>query len=384
MRLLYITNNRFPNEKANGLQIAKMCEAFLEAKINFTILVPERKQTENVKTSDPQKFYKLREKVPIKRLRCLDLLNHHWIPGPTAWYLQTLTFFLNFRLQRRRLITKDTLIYTRSAGILAFLGKRTPWFFEAHTFPKTRFGQIYQKWTLKKAAGLVCISEGIAKKYKRLAPNIPTIIAHDAVDLKLFSKLPSKDTARKKLKLPPKKPIVLYTGSPYEWKGVFTLAKATAKLPNVTTIFLGGRAQESDFKKLSVAAPHALCLPFVPHDMVPVYLAAADLLILPNSARDPISREDTSPLKLFEYLASGRPILASRVPALQNVLTQKESFFFKPDNSKDLQTQIQKALNSSPTQIQAKTKAAYQKSQNHSWKKRTKQILNFMLKSTYE
>lgn len=379
MHLVYIANNRFPSEKANGLQIAKMCEAFVETNIEFLFVGPKRKQTENISTFDPQKFYKLRQKIPTKQLWCVDLLEHHWLPGPSAFFLQTLTFLINFRLQRRRFITRDTIIYSRSITVLPFLSKKNPYFFEAHTFPKTRLGQIFQKWILKKSAGIVCISEGIFEKYHRLIPNARILIAHDAVDLELFQNLTDKKIARQELDLPLDKPLILYTGSPFPWKGVFTLAEATAPLKNITTVFLGGRAKEPDFQKLRAAAPHALTLPFVPHNKVPLYLAAADLLILPNSAHDPISREDTSPLKLFEYLASGRPILASRVPSLQNILTDQEAYFFNPDDPIDLREQITTIL-TNLEQSATKTARAHQKAKLHTWKNRAHNIIDFMLK----
>lgn len=380
MHLVYIANNRFPSEKANGLQIAKMSEAFIEAGVDFLFISPKRKQTENIPDPDPQTFYKLRQKIPIKQLWCLDLLEHHWLPGPSAFFLQTISFFINLRLQRRRLFKPLTIVYSRSIGVLPFLPRKISYFFEAHTFPKTRLGQIYQKWILKKSAGIICISEGIAQKYRRLTPSANLLIAHDAVDLELFKNLSDQKTARQKLNLPLDKPLVLYTGSPFSWKGVFTLAKATAPLKNISTVFLGGRAKEPDFLKLRAAAPHALTIPFVSHDKVPLYLAAADLLILPNSALDPISREDTSPLKLFEYLASDRPILASRVPALLNILTKKEAYFFEPDNPLDLRQQIT-AILSNPEKSTIRTYSAHQKAKQNTWGKRARNIINFMLKS---
>jgi glycosyltransferase involved in cell wall biosynthesis len=412
--LLYLSNNRFPTEKAHGLQIAKTCESFIkqlskessdeqDSDEPLLFVGPKRIQTTCVTTESPQEFYKLDCEIPVKRIWSLDLLQKSWMPGASAYMLQSLTFLLNFALQKRKLSRtktgKDTCTsYTRSILIpLAFLFSKDLWLFEAHTFPKTPLGQAYQRWLLKKSRGLVCISQGLAEKYKKLlGKSCPPIhIAHDGVDLDAFQNTPSQTQARKELNLPLDKKIILYTGSPFPWKGVFTLADGIAKIAENTdtlTIFLGGNPDESYFKDLqnhlkkiaptnNLADTNALALPFVPYEQVPLYMAAADILVIPNSAKNPISREDTSPLKLFEYMASGKEILASAVPALQNVLTEKEAWFFTPDDPTSLAQTLQKILSQTAKDpSNKKGPAAAALAANYSWSQRTKGILNFISK----
>src|ERR1700683_1585425 len=64
--------------------------------------------------------------------------------------------------------------------------------------------------------------------------------------------------------------------------------------------------------------------------------AAADVLVLPNSGKYSISVRDTSPLKLFTYMASGKPIVASDLPSIREVLTDETATFFKADDPEDL------------------------------------------------
>jgi len=64
---------------------------------------------------------------------------------------------------------------------------------------------------------------------------------------------------------------------------------------------------------------------------LPRVLTAADVLVLPNSAKDENAAKYTSPLKAFAYLASGKPIVASDVPALHEVL--KDNALFVEPNS---------------------------------------------------
>ena len=65
-------------------------------------------------------------------------------------------------------------------------------------------------------------------------------------------------------------------------------------------------------------------------------MKSADILVIPNKQGDKASEEYTSPLKLFEYMASHRPIISSDLPSLREILTEKEALFFKPDSPGDL------------------------------------------------
>ena len=67
-KLYYIANARMPNEKAHGIQIAKMCEAFIVRGINFTLVVPHRSTyAQSLKT-----FYGLSSDVPLIKIFTFD------------------------------------------------------------------------------------------------------------------------------------------------------------------------------------------------------------------------------------------------------------------------------------------------------------------------
>ena len=76
---------------------------------------------------------------------------------------------------------------------------------------------------------------------------------------------------------------------------------------------------------------------------VPNYLNSSDILLLPSSAKSKKSREYTSAMKLFEYLASGIPIIASNIPSNTEILTgDKNCILFNPDDSDSLVREIKK------------------------------------------
>jgi glycosyltransferase involved in cell wall biosynthesis len=116
---------------------------------------------------------------------------------------------------------------------------------------------------------------------------------------------------------------------------------------------------------------------FVSHHRIPTYLFAGDVLILPNSANHPLS-ETTSPLKLFEYMASKRPIVASALGNISSVLQHKKNALLaKPDDPQSFITGI-KYLFEHPSVATALADRAYEKVQYFDWDERAKRILEFI------
>ena len=107
---------------------------------------------------------------------------------------------------------------------------------------------------------------------------------------------------------------------------------------------------------------------------IPIWLKAADILVLPNSALEKIGAVYTSPLKLFEYMASGTPIVASAVPALAEVLGKSEAVFFEPDNANALAEVLKNSLANFPW-LEVRASAALKKVQQFTWTKRAEFIL---------
>lgn len=358
MNFLYITNSRLPTERAHGLQISKTCEALIKKGVDLTLLIPARKQTANLRGKKIESFYDLNVKIKTKKLFTIDLLIG-FFPKNLAYILQTFSFSVAefFYLLRHDF----DIIYTRefsSAVALCFLKKN--WFFEAHKFPKTFAGKFLHKLVLKKASGLVCISDGLALKYKKLIRNLKIIIANDGVDLNDF-----KNTKNHT------KGLILYTGSPYSEKGVYTLADASIGFKNI--VFVGGYEKDPEFIEFKNYAKHAKVLAHLQHKDMVELISKAEILVIPNSAKSEYSKNETSPLKLFEYMASGKKIVASDVPSLKSVLNENMAWFFKADDSKDLKRVLQIALNSKDTKgLLARKEAA-----KYAWSERAKIILNF-------
>jgi glycosyltransferase involved in cell wall biosynthesis len=141
-----------------------------------------------------------------------------------------------------------------------------------------------------------------------------------------------------------------YAGHLYPWKGVDLVIEAVAGLQDIRALIVGGHEQEPDLARVRALAEERFCSQrvtftgMVPPPDVAARLRQADVLVLPNPPST-LSREFTSPLKLFEYMASGRPIVASDLPSLREVLTDgRNALLFAPADPQALTAAIRRIM----------------------------------------
>ncbi|MGH9411604.1 MAG: glycosyltransferase family 4 protein, partial [Vicinamibacterales bacterium] len=176
-------------------------------------------------------------------------------------------------------------------------------------------------WRL--AEGYVTITAGLLGELeRRYGPRPHTAVVPDGTALGAPLPDPSTESDR---------PFTIgYAGHLYPWKGVEMIIEAALALPDARALIVGGHDREPDLERLKVYARDLDCADgveftgAVPPADVARHLARADALVLPNR-RSAISDRFTSPLKLFEYMTAGRPIVASDLPSIREVLTHERN-----------------------------------------------------------
>jgi hypothetical protein len=113
------------------------------------------------------------------------------------------------------------------------------------------------------------------------------------------------------------------------------LFAAAALLPKDTRIAVIG-AEEKDIPELHRLYPDSMFIPFRPYKEVADNQAAADVLLLPNTGQNAMSARYTSPLKLFTYMASGIPIVASDIPSVREIVDDASALLVAPDDAEAL------------------------------------------------
>jgi len=379
VKIIYITNNRIPTEKAHGFQVIKMCEAFSNAGIEVELLAPRRF---NSIKENPFSYYNIRETFKIRKTFVIDLIPLSKYLGAFANFVESITFAL-FSLSGLSRADAD-VIYTRdqfSGWFLSFFKKR--FVYEVHSFP--RHVALYRRiW--KKAHKIIVITSALKNLViKEGIPENKILIAPDAVDLKIFESINAdKDELRAELNLPKDSFLVGYVGKfkTLEMeKGIKTMIEALPLSGNETKmVFVGG--EESEIKEYKMFSnrfnvlPQCIFISYQPHAKVIRYIKAMDALVIPFPNK-PHYAFYASPLKLFEYMASGRPIIASSLPALREILNDKNALFFKPDDAPDLARAI-KMLKSSQMLGYHLSQQALADVKEYTWDNRARRILDFM------
>ncbi len=373
MKLIYISNTRMPHNRAHSIQVAKMAEAFNKT-LPTTLIVPLKLNSSREKT---YLRYNISSRFNITYIPSIDFIFMNL--GIFFFYLQSFTYsFLavlySLFLQKEYYYTRD--IFSSFFLCISRFVHRKKVFYEIHGEP-TRFEKLFVKWTLHRLDGIIFLNNYIAEYYSDMNKNV--MIAQDGVDLSLFAKKEERKLLRQKLNLAKDKKIVMYSGHLYKWKGIFTLLDSTAYLPESYAIYiLGGTQDDIARVKHYISAngiKNVTLLGYVDYGNVAQYLLAADILVLPNSSKSKFSNIYTSPLKLFEYMASGNIIVATDVPSSREILNKKNSILVQPDNPEDLAAGIKRAANTKASRLAEK---CLEDVTSYSWDERAKNILEFI------
>lgn len=337
MRILYLADIRFPLERANGIQSMETCHAL--ATRGHAVSMAVRPDT-TTPPRDPYAFYGL-PRVETLRIETAAVF------GPaSARRIGYLTFALGRSLGGAR----QDVVLTRDLGVASLLVRippafRTPVVYEAHGIAAdeaaarpgllsgaeaaspaklrrlaARDGEVWRR-----AEGYVTITAGLQHELeRRFGARDALAVVPDG------TRIAERDPAVTDGDAGAGAFTIGYAGHLYPWKGVDVVIESIAALPDTRGLIIGGHAQEPDLARIKALADRLGCSARVtftgllPPGDVASRLAAADVLVLPNPP-SALSSEFTSPLKLFEYMASGRPIVASDLPAIREVLADGEN-----------------------------------------------------------
>ncbi|MFH1523292.1 MAG: glycosyltransferase family 4 protein [Patescibacteria group bacterium] len=372
MKLIYISNARIPTEKPHGYQIAKMCEEFANS-LNVELWFPDRN---NNITESIFNYYGIKNNFQIKKIKIFDFLKFNKYLGRAGYWLHLLLFLIKLLFIN---IKKDNIIYTRDAEIawlFKIRGYKT--IFEAHSWPESK--RWLYKFLIKDINKIIVITKGLKNVFlKYNLPENRILVAPDGVDLEKFNIDISKKEARRKLNLSEDTKIFMYAGLFDKWKGYLTLLQAVEYFnkKEAQLVMIGGEKEQ--IEKLKKEYPDVIFLGYLPYKTLPINQQAADVLILPNSGKTKISKFYTSPLKLFSYMSSQRPIVASDLPSIREVLGENNAILVEPDNPESLAIGIKKVLHNRELGARI-AKQAYVDVKKYTWTKRAENILEFIIK----
>lgn len=406
MKIYYAINGRLPTEKANGYQVSQMCQAFLENRCEVSLLRPQKTLSSSLQKyqNDLKSFYNLRLDIKVidvwsfdfqdffhRRVRFLDKFQFIFNLLHTITYVFGLAYFF-FKRERRQ----DELFYLRDINILSWiyllldseLQKKIV--LELHYLPEEIWKRKRYLKILKRAHLVVAITYRMKKDLIDLGLlQEKVIVEHDGVDLEQFSNSLTMAEARAKFNLPEASMIIGYVGNFHtngQEKGIEDVIKAARtvlkKHPETVFCFIGGPMDrvpryKNLVQQLGLPENQFLFRDRVPVSQVPEAMAACDVLTIPLPW-NPYFAFYMSPMKLFEYMASNRCIVATNVESLCEILKNDETALLaQHSNPQALADEYNKAIESHELRLQLAARAK-KEVEYFQWKLRAGRILKYL------
>ncbi len=365
MQIEYIVQARMPTEKAHGLQIAHMCEAFAELGHTVILTIPRR---QNPISEDIFSYYGLRTCFNVRYLWSPDLVSHFGRFGRIVQYVHSALFLVRLLFHTP---PHAALIFTRSAEI-AWLYKMRGYTVvcEVHDWPES-FGSLFA-YFLRRVDCIPCNSEG-TERACHAHGLMQTMVSHNGIALSEFEKEYDARNVRSELGLPLNARIVMYVGALEYWKGVDTLCAAAPLLAHdVCVVIIGGNVEQ--VAVLQKKYPTVRFLGTRPYRELAKNQQAADALVVPNIPSNAESTVYTSPIKLFAHMASRKPTIVSDIPSLRAIVSDKDVFFFEAGNVQSLSSVISTVLED-VTEAAVRAAYAFNHVHEYTWIVRGRRIL---------
>ena len=381
MNFIYIANARMPTEKAHGVQIVRALQAFIREWVSVRLVVPRRR---NKIRQSVKEYYGLSVVIPFVRIPVIDLIP---LFGAVSFWIERFCFSLGAFLYIA-VKGQESVIYGRDEFALFFstLFPRQRVVYEMHDFPEGHawFWKIF----FRRLTGIVVTNDW---KRERLIEQFDVSrkkihVARNAVDVAAF-RAARDDGIREQCSIPNNAIVAGYAGqlrTKGEAKGVeeiFAAAKMIAAgKSNIHFLFIGGIPQDVALYKGKAAE---LGLTNTVHftgqvsaaDM-PRYLAACDVLLMPFPDT-PHYRFYMSPIKMFEYMAAEKPIIATQLPSITEVLDDTSAYLVPPGDIDALASAIEQVI-AYPEEAKKRAHVAAQKSTAFTWESRAKNIIAFL------
>ena len=313
MKVFYLSNNKFPGSIASSLQTVKMCEAFSYLKHEVTLVCPgTNKSQENI-----FKYYDVQNRFNIKVLK-----KYKKFPLGIKYYLFSISSIL------LSLKNKPDIFITRNfftSFLLVMLKKKHILELHHDVEIESRIVQFLIKRTRylnsNKIIKLVAITESIKKHFQT---------NYDIKEKKILVS-PSGSSLKTNFSFNRNRKLKIgYFGSIYKSRGAETFINLS-KIDRDNDYYLFGNLNQ--YKNLKNNIDNLHLKGYIPYKDISTYLTKMDVLLMPYLSKATATGDVgniikfTSPLKLFDYLASGKIIIASNIEVLKEVINKNNAIF---------------------------------------------------------
>jgi glycosyltransferase involved in cell wall biosynthesis len=342
LNIIVASGGNIPSRFAHSFNVMKMAQGFYKAGHNVEVVTSLSLPTllERIRIKNLYDFYGIDKNISVK-----------FVPSFSFSALRRGVNFIKSDFKIAKYCKKKNVdfVYCRSYRIPYYCVKEgIPTIVETHTtnYKHPDLQKIYQISNDSNFIGLVTISDAIKKEHvKRGIPEEKVFVFEDGVDLDRFEINDDMYFWRNKLGLPEDKNLVIYCGQLYKEKGIEHILLTAKKLIDENMLFMLVGGFQNDIDKWKRYCKEKLISNvvfkgFINNSDIPKYLKAADVLIMPYQTDISYNVMDittTSPMKLFEYMASKRPIVTTNIATISKIIEHNKSgMLAEPNNMEQL------------------------------------------------
>lgn len=387
LKVAIFSDIRFPSPRANGIQVVKTAHALAARGLDVRLVV---------RNSDPRATEVILPEFgvePGSKLRVDRLEVGH---ARNVTFLPRLRYLTRSVLLARRLSNTGVSIVTRDlqlADVLLRLG-RLNLTYEAHAVEAIMYDERHQLYGLDAAPspakrrrienrerrvwlgsrGFVATTRGILNTFERLfgARQHMAVIPNgcDVPRDRVFTQ-PSPEGR------------IVYAGQLYPWKGVDVLVRAFAQVPSGELVIVGGLKGEGDFDRVQALALElglgdrvrftgSLKQKDVARELAQATVAVAPFL------KTAMTSDHTSPIKAFEAMAAGRPLLISDTDAAREIVDDGRTGLVVPPGNVEAWTAALNRILADRDLQMTLARAAFEKASLYSWARRAERLEEFL------
>ena len=370
MKIAHLSDSEVPSRSANSIQVMRMCDAFVDLGHEATLFAKQGKKN----IIDVHNYYGVLQRFRIITYRGIKNGKLNRLVGGLM-----MSKALNAQCEANLIYARETVALAASARL------NIPMVFEAHELPQGRIMQELQQWLFQRPhfRRLVVITNTLGDSYRKLFPWLrkrKILVAFNGANVCNNDKL--KRIAHKSDNFGGRLQVG-YVGQLYRGKGMEIVIPLAKRFPDIEFWVVGGPEKQKEYwcgmaRNLSNIHFCGYCTPEETKNI----REKMDVLLAPTqhlmgiAGGATISSEWTSPLKLFEYMASAKAIIASDMPAIREVIDPGVNALLAPPDDIEMWAQSLNQLKSDPILRKRLGHCAFDTvSKKYSWKRRAEKVL---------
>jgi len=374
MKIAYITDQILPRTATDTKQMVAMASAMGDAGAAVTVIVPRRWFSAEPDRDEIAAYYEVKPSFAVRAVRSVY---------PNIRGIEKLAQGLAGPLSAVSL--EVDVLYTRTLPIVtgALLSSDRPIIYETYRpWPAQRpASRAFFRWLGRQPRflGAVLHSDFARASYLEIGvPSEKLITAYNGFRPDHQHAALSREEARDRCGLPAAGRVVTYAGRLERKKGIESILDLASDMPAVTFVLVGSEAR-GNLERRAALLPNVVVVPWQTESGVAPYLNAADVLIIPPTSRPLMEVGNTVlPIKTFQYLAAGKPILAPATPDVTEILTDgRNACLVPPDDRVAVKDRLEALLGNEET-MRRLGRGALETVQGLSWERRADDVLAFI------